>query len=561
MKEIPFFAALPSCRVVMDAYWPGAPLWPVQEFIASKCAHGCIQPVETTSNRHMASKGILTMNLSIRLNLLPSSFLLPILVFAATLSGSPAIAGPITTTLPDNVAGEIGGMVITHINADSPESIQQWAPTILSASVDADARAAFLKQLANAVRDSGGVDFVDARTQGPPGMLVVTIKGRRTGQRVAVVLLPDPEQPGKLAMVDMVPIDDPALYADWPETAASYAEIARLTEAALDILVLTNDFSGCVTVTDGAKMIVDKCLGTAERRFNVPVDRETKFHIGSMNKMFTAVAIAQLVEARKLSWEDTLALRVPEYSDHVAAKKITVWQLLHHTSGLGDFLVPELFEHREKFVDPSDYLGLIARQPKVSEPGGEWSYSNAGYMLLGRIIENVSGESFFDYMQRYVFTPAGMAASGFDRLDDVVPQLAVGYYREGAFSDVWKSDWLKVPYRGSPAGGGYSTNADLLRFSDALLSGKLVKPATLAIMFEDPVPAGPGGYAAGFGDRVSHGRHIRGHAGGIEGTDANLAIVWETGATIALTSNQGPGHSWLFAERIADLLASQREKP
>lgn len=501
------------------------------------------------------------MNLSIRPSLFVSSLLAPILALTAAVASSSASAGPISTTLPDTVAGKIGATIIAHINADTPDSIQQWAPTILSTSVDADTRTAILKQLAVAVRDSGGVDFVDARTQGPPGMLVVTIKGRRTGQRVAVVLLPDPAQPGKLAMVDIVPVDDPALYADWPKTGASQAEIARLAKAGLDLLVRTNDFSGCVTVNDGAKTILDECRGLAERRFNVPVDRQTKFHIGSMNKMFTAVAIAQLVEAGKLSWNDTLALRVPEYPDQAAAKNITVWQLLHHTSGLGDFLVPELFEHREKFVDPADYFGLIARQPKVSEPGGEWSYSNAGYMLLGRIIENVSGEGYSDYIQRHLFTPAGMAASGFDRLDDVVPKLAVGYYREGAFASAWKADWLKVPYSASPAGGGYSSNGDLLRFSAALRAGKLVKPATLAKMFEDPVPAGPGGYAAGFGDRISHGRHIRGHAGGIEGTDANLAIVWETGAIVALTSNQGPGQSWLFAERIADLLASLGKKP
>lgn len=496
------------------------------------------------------------MKISLRPSLFISSLLAPTLAVSAALGGSSASAGPVSTTLPETVAGGIGKMVIAHINADTPGGIQQWAPTILSTSVDADSRAVLLKQLALAVRDSGGVDFVDARTQGPPGMLVVTIKGRRTKKLVALVLLPDPEQPGKLAMVDMVPIDDPTLYADWPETVASQAEIARLTKGALDKLVLTNDFSGCVTVTDGLKTIFDECRGLAERRFNVPVDQQTKFHIGSMNKMFTAVAIAQLVEAGKLSWDDTLALRVPEYPDQAAAKKITVWQLLHHTSGLGDFLVPELYERRENFVDPADYLGLIARQPKVGEPGGEWSYSNAGYMLLGRIIENASGEGYSDYVQRHVFAPAGMTASGYDRLDDVVPGLAVGYYREGPFSTAWKSDWFKTLYQGGPAGGGYSTNGDLVRFSAALRTGKLVNPATLAKMFADPVPAGPGGYAAGFGDRLSHGRHIRGHAGGIEGTDANLAIVWETGATVVLTSNQGPGQSWLFSERIADLLAS-----
>jgi D-alanyl-D-alanine carboxypeptidase len=120
------------------------------------------------------------MNLSIRHTLFASSLLTPILAIMVALSSAVAIAGPITTTLPDTVAGKIGATVITHINADTPESIQKWGPTFLSTSVDAESKTALLKQLATAVRDSGGVDFVDARTQGPPGMLVVTIKGRRT---------------------------------------------------------------------------------------------------------------------------------------------------------------------------------------------------------------------------------------------------------------------------------------------------------------------------------------------------------------------------------------------
>ena len=275
----------------------------------------------------------------------------------------------------------------------------------------------------------------------------------------------------------------------------------------------------------------------------------------------TASAIAQLVEAGKLSWDDTLAQRVPEYPDHEAAKKITVWQLLHHTAGLGDFFVPEFFQQRETFVETADYLDLIARQPKASDPGKDWNYSNAGYVLLGRIVENVSRENYFDYIKRHVFAPAGMEASGFDTLDEVIPKLAVGYFRAGLFSSEWKADWMKVPYKGGPAGGAYSNNADLLRFARALRAGKLVKPATLAKMFDDAVPAGPGGYAAGFGDRLSGGRHIRGHAGGIEGTDANLAMVWESSADVVLTSNQGPGQAWLFAERIADLLAAEGAKP
>jgi hypothetical protein len=154
-----------------------------------------------------------------------------------------------------------------------------------------------------------------------------------------------------------------------------------------------------------------------------------------------------------------------------------------------------------------------------------------------------------------------MLASGFDNLDDITPKLAFGYFHEGLFSSEWKADWMKIPLKGGPAGGGYSNNADLLRFARALREGKLVQPATLAKMFDGEVPAGPGGYAAGFGDRLSHGHHVRGHAGGIEGTDANLAMIWERNADVVLTSNEGPGRAWLLAERIADLLAAEDAKP
>lgn len=491
------------------------------------------------------------MKLAIRPTLLA-----PLLAISAALAVPSATAGEISTTMPATPAGDIGAMVLAHINADSPAAIGQWAPTILSRSVDPEMHAAFVKQLVVAARDSGGVDFVDARTQGPPGMLVLTIKGRQTGQLAALVLMPDPEEPGKLAMVDLVPVDDPALYDAWPETGATPSQIAHLARTALDDLARTSDFSGCLRVSDGTSTLIDECRGLADRTFGVKADRDTKFHIGSMNKMFTAVAIAQLVESGKLTWETTLAEAVPDYPDQEAASKITVWQLLRHTSGLGDFFVPEFFQNREKFVDPADYLDLISRQPVAFQPGEDWNYSNAGYILLGRIVENRSGESYFDYIQRHVFAPAGMTASGFDSLDTITDGLATGYYKDGAFAAQWKANWMTLPFKGSPAGGGYSTNADLISFADALTAGKLVSSATLQKMFDDGVPVGPGKYTAGFGERMSGERHIRGHAGGAPGMSANLAIVWETGAAVAITSNQGDTPTaMLLSERLADLLA------
>lgn len=482
-------------------------------------------------------------------------FAMAVAVVSIALAASTATAA--TATLPDTAVGRLGSELIRHVNADAPSRMRQWAPTVLSAAISEPGRMAFVQKLVATARDSGGVDVFDVRTDPrQPGLLEIAVKARKSGRRALFVLAADQGHPDTLATADLVPMGDPALYANWPGGPVSRASLQRVARTALDRLADTEDFSGCLTIFDGHQTVFDECRGLAERNFRVPVDPRTKFHIGSIDKMFTAVAIAQLVEAGKLSWNDTLAQRLPEYPDRAAAEKITIWQLLHHTSGLGDFLVPAFFQRREDFVNAADYVDLIARQPRLGEPGGQWNYSNAGYVLLGRIVEKVSGEDYFDYIQRHVFAPAGMDSSGFDSIEDVTPNLAVGYYHEGPLSGDWKAAWMKIPFKGGPAGAGYSTNTDLLRFAAALRAGKLVGPATLARMFDDEVPAGPGAYAAGFGDRLSHGMHIRGHAGGIEGTDANLVIVWETGAAVALTSNEGPSQYWLLSERLADLLAA-----
>ncbi|WP_266160735.1 serine hydrolase domain-containing protein [Dyella silvatica] len=463
--------------------------------------------------------------------------------------------------LPDTPVGHLAGELIRHANVDVPVKIARWVPGVLSASMAADDKAAFVTDLVSAARDSGGLEVFDVRTDPhQPGLLEVAVKGRRNAQSALFWLTADPTHPDQLGSAQLVPMDNP-LYADWPKGTVSQEELGKQIHTVLDRLVSVSDFSGCVTVFDGGEIVFDECRGLAERSFKVPVDHQTKFRIASIGKMFTAVAIGQLVEAGKLSWNDTLAKLVPEYPDQATAKKTTVWELLHHTGGLGDFMVPEYFEHSERYVNPVDYLALIARQPKAGEPGKGLSYSNAGYVLLGRIIENVSGESYFDYIQNHVFESAKMTSSGFESVDEVVPGLAVGYFHDdGVFSRKWKANWIQGIYKGSPAGGGYSTNTDLLRFAKALHGGELVKPATLAKMFDGGVLLGPGVIGAGIDERLSHGRHIRGHQGGIEGTTANLAMIWETGAAVALTSNEGPSQHWLLAEQIADLLAAEGAK-
>lgn len=457
-------------------------------------------------------------------------------------------------------AGRLGAEIVRHLNADTPAQLRRWAPTILSRQMaEADQRS-FIQGLVATATDSGGVELLETRPEGPQGeLLVLTLKSRRSGKQALLVLTADDTQAGTLRAADFMPQDDPRPYERWPERLGSLAELPGVIEPVLAELVRTDDFAGCLAVAAGGRTVYETCRGLAERSHGTPVDAQTRFLVGSMGKMFTAVAVAQLVEAGQLSWQANVAELLPEYPDRDAARQMTVWDLLHHTTGLGDFFVPEFFEHRERFADPADYLDLIARQPRASAPGEGWSYSNAGYVVLGRIIEKVSGEAYGDYLQRHILAPAGMTSSGLDSLEDITPHLATGYFRDAPFAARWKANWMTLPFKGSPAGGGFSTSADLLRFADALQSGRLVKDATLARMFEDGVPAGPGRYAAGFGDRPSHGLRVRGHAGGAPGMSANLAIVWETRAAVAVTSNLGPSDAVvMFSERLADLLAASR---
>ena len=501
-------------------------------------------------------------NRSIRSMMSKLLFVAAPLLFLMSCSAARASA---SVTLPNTPVGKLGGELIHHLNSDNPEQIAQWLPTILSSSIPSDNLADFIGQMKLAARDSGGVDVFDVQIDpgNQPGLLIVSVRARRSGRCAMFGLTADVKDLGKLRQAEVIPADAPGFYADWPDHAISHDAMTSLIRSKLDTLVRAVDFSGCLTVVTGGQKLFDQCRGLAERNFNVPVNHATKFRIGSMDKMFTAVAIAQLVQAGKLSWDSTLAQLVPEYPDKQVAQKITVWELAHHTAGLGDIFGDEYFEHREKYVNPVDYLDLIAHQPKVGEPGKQWSYSNAGFMLLGRIVENVSGESYVDYVQQHIFAPAGMTSSGFSSISDVTPELATGYYHEGLFSTEWKAAWLQDLFMGGPAGGGYSTTTDLIRFADAVRTGKLVQPATLDKMFSgEAQPGGPVADATGFGDRPFHGLHIRGHNGGIDGTSANLATVWETGATVVITSNEGEFPSLImFSEHIADLLAMDAKKP
>ena len=226
-----------------------------------------------------------------------------------------------------------------------------------------------------------------------------------------------------------------------PQTAASRAagmagsvisgdeEIAKELAAFLEKAAAANAFSGAVLLSKNGQPIFKQAYGLANQNANSLNNLETKFNIGSMNKMFTAVAVAQLAERGKLSFDDTISKHLPDYPNQAIAAKVTIHQLLTHTSGMGNYQNEKYLAQLDKMRTVGDLLTLFVNEPLAFEPGAKWQYSNSGYVVLGAIIEKVSRQSYFDYVKEHIFKPAGMSDTESYEKSANVSNLAIGYTR------------------------------------------------------------------------------------------------------------------------------------
>jgi D-alanyl-D-alanine carboxypeptidase len=259
----------------------------------------------------------------------------------------------------------------------------------------------------------------------------------------------------------------PSPKKDDAELAAAVGELVR-KEAAADA------FSGVVLLAKNGTAFHLQAVGDTDREKKIPNRTDTKFNLGSINKAFTGIAVRQLASAGKIRLDDPIRTYLPDYPNAAAAAKVTVRQLLDMTSGIGDFFGGRYeAANKEKILSLKDYLPLFADQPLEFEPGTRSRYSNGGYVVLGLIIEKVAGRDYYDYVRDNIFKQAGMFDTDWYAKDTVVTNRAIGYAGSGPAR---KSNYATLPGRGSSAGGGYSTAADLLKFTVALGNG-LFDPA------------------------------------------------------------------------------------
>lgn len=340
------------------------------------------------------------------------------------------------------------------------------------------------------------------------------------------------------------------------------AELSREIEAYVDQLVAEDKFSGTILLAKDGVPFFKKAYGLASKGYNVPVRLDTKFNLGSMNKMFTSVAIAQLVEQGKLAYTDTLLKVLPDYPNKEVAAKITVHHLLTHTSGLSDYFNSKFMEtSKDRFRTIKDFLPLFTGEPLQFEPGTSWRYSNAGFMVLGAIVEKVSGQNYFDYVREHIYQPAGMTNTDAYEMDTDTPNMATGYTKRGpqgpSPDGKFRTNLFLHSFKGGPAGGGFSTVEDLLRFATALTGNKLLSQKYTDIITSGKVKPPGGGdakYAYGFEDEMLNGHRSIGHGGGFPGINSELRIFTDLGYTVAVMSNYDPPAASRIAERVSDLM-------
>ena len=321
--------------------------------------------------------------------------------------------------------------------------------------------------------------------------------------------------------------------------AARDSAFVTALRARLVAATQAGEFSGAVLVTRDGSTLFEGAYGLADRDRGIANTPLTQFRVGSMNKMMTAVATLQLVQAGKLRLDVPLSTYLPDYPNTELASKVTLHHLLTHTGGTGDIFGPQFTAHRLELRNTEDYLELYGTRGLQFAPGAQWAYSNYGFMLLGAVIERVSGMSYDDYVAARVLAPAGMTATGAAPEDSLVPGRSVGYmWQSGALV----SNAPTLPYRGTPAGGGYSTVGDFARFAVALREHRLLDPAHTALLLGGKVTMGQSvvKYAYGFIDRVQAGRRLVGHGGGAPGMNGELSFEPDGGYVVVILSNLDP---------------------
>lgn len=333
------------------------------------------------------------------------------------------------------------------------------------------------------------------------------------------------------------------------------ARMAAAVDRAAAALIRDRATAGLVVaVSQGGRPVLVKGYGMADLEQGTPATAQTVFRIGSVTKEFTAAAVLLLAERGKLSVDDRLAKYLPDFP---RAREVTLRQLLNHVSGIHNYTSAPDFMTNESVRNESTagMVAYIARQRPLFdfEPGTAWSYSNSGFLLLGAVIEKVTGQSYAQFVRANIFEPLGLDHTRVDDLAEIVPHRASGYDKAAQTPTGFANAGYIAMGAAASAGAIRSTGEDLLAWHAALLGGKLLKPESLAMMLA-PGRLGDGRLASaarvgakgepvtsdyGFGITVGRqkGRRTIGHGGAINGFNSSIETYPDDKLTVVMLVN------------------------
>jgi CubicO group peptidase (beta-lactamase class C family) len=401
-------------------------------------------------------------------------------------------------------------------------------------------------------RNSGGLDVLEI-SEPVPNNLQGWVRARDSDEVLESFFVVEPRQSYQVVLFDVKPSDPPDRY--YPKRVSESAAIQALREH-LARKAAAGKFSGAVLVKRGDQVLLREAWGLADRESKVANRIDTRFRTSSLAQMFTAVAVLRLVQDGKLKLDDSIGNYIPAIARRQLADA-RIGDLLSHTSGAG-----EAFNgmHDEKLSDMKSHADYVQAfgVDKMPGPYGEFLYSDLGYILLGRVVDNVSGSDYYQYVRNAVFKPAGMT-----RTDSLPEDIAVEGRAEGYDCPAGTHQWISakewIGYRGMAHGGAYSTIDDIARFLSALRANKLLDARYTDLMFAPKVQLREGeSYGIAMTTRTlwwfGHwiGNSASGHGAG--------AVVWfspETDYTVIVLSNfDGP-----VAQHVGDFITARLPLP
>jgi D-alanyl-D-alanine carboxypeptidase len=401
-------------------------------------------------------------------------------------------------------------------------------------------------------RDNVGGFDLKATEEVTPTKLVAIVKERNDDNYGRLVFELDASHRVRAFDIRLIPTPP-----EYRPARLSEADAIAALKTELDALVAKDKFSGAVIVAKHGKPLLAQAYGMADRAKQTANTLAMRFRIGSMNKMFTATAILQLVQAKKLSLDDTVGKFLPDYPNKNVATKVKIHHLLTHTGGTGDIFGPDFNAKRLELRTLDDYVKLYGSRDLVHEPGAGERYSNYGFLLLGVIIEKATKQSYYDAVQARIFKPAKMTSTSSPFEDKPMAGRSIAYTKQG---DKPLAEWTDakdtLPIRATSAGGGDSTVGDLLAFANALTANKLLDKKHTELLVTRQTGEAGGGYAYGFGTSEEDGIKCFGHGGGAPGMNGDLQIC-DSGYTIAVLANFDPP----AAQRVTRFIKARLPKP